>query len=125
MVEVPHASRRTAPSQPPQVPKDRGRLLRWTGLGAFVLVGLAILLFVRGGWRWPGSAVAAEKAHAPDRPLLRVTLVEGMPHTLFVPDDVRASLGIRNGAGDQHGNCQAADAFAPASDARIDDAGSQ
>jgi membrane fusion protein, heavy metal efflux system len=24
-----------------------------------------------------------------------------MPHTLFVPDDVRASLGIRNGAGDQ------------------------
>ena len=76
-------------------------MLRWIGLGAFALAGLTIVLFVRGGWRWPGNALAGEKTRASDRPLLRVALVEGMPHTLFVPDDVRASLGIRNEAGDQ------------------------
>jgi cobalt-zinc-cadmium efflux system membrane fusion protein len=58
---------------------------------------LGLLVFVL-GVRLPGMAAApAEEKPAPPAPLLGVQLVEGKPHTLKVPDEVRMVLGIRKG----------------------------
>jgi cobalt-zinc-cadmium efflux system membrane fusion protein len=53
---------------------------------------------------WPARANAEPAGPASTPPglaaLRSVELVPGMPHTLFVPEDVRKSLGIQKGAGD-------------------------
>jgi cobalt-zinc-cadmium efflux system membrane fusion protein len=76
---------------------------------ALLIVGgvLAVFLFVVLGVRVPGMAAAPdeppEKVAAPagHRPIEGVRLVPGQPHTLEVPETVRAALGIRKGGKDQ------------------------
>jgi cobalt-zinc-cadmium efflux system membrane fusion protein len=61
-----------------------------------VLVGVAVVSV--GGYllgaRLSGGTLAADDK-AKDAPLVGVTLVKGKPHTLAVPQDIRAVLGIR------------------------------
>jgi len=62
-------------------------------LGLFALAGLVAL---SGAVRLPWSAAADELQPAdPKTSELQLKLVEGQPHTLFVPEDVRKALGIR------------------------------
>jgi cobalt-zinc-cadmium efflux system membrane fusion protein len=67
-------------------------------LGALVLVILASVAIgaLSGAMRLPWSA-ASEETVPPDaaKSSLAVELVDGKPHTLFVPEDVRSALGIR------------------------------
>ena len=62
------------------------------------LLALAGLATASGAVRLPWSATAEElPAPAAKTSPLAVELVQGKPHTLFVPEDVRKALGIRAG----------------------------
>src|ERR1700722_7291013 len=67
-------------------------------LGALAIVlGCVAIGTLTGAMHLPWST-AADDALTADaaKPSLAVELVEGKPHTLFVPEDVRNALGIRN-----------------------------
>ena len=67
-------------------------------LGLLALAGLATASgAVRLPWSPPVDDPPASEAKTPE---LAVELVEGKPHTLFVPEDVRKALGIRVGNAD-------------------------
>jgi cobalt-zinc-cadmium efflux system membrane fusion protein len=83
----------------------------WRGLK---VVGLVLLLSALGGGiaflngiAWPGLAAAPKEKTVPPLPPLNVELVPGRPHTLRVPEDVRAALGIRKGGADRIATAQA------------------
>jgi membrane fusion protein, heavy metal efflux system len=95
------ASKPVVPIRPQPAATSRARWLRWVGLGALVLVALAVLPLVRGGWPWSEKPPLEEKADAGNKSTLGVALVPGMAHTLFVPDEVRDALGIRKGTSDK------------------------
>jgi cobalt-zinc-cadmium efflux system membrane fusion protein len=62
-------------------------------LGLLALAGIAALT---GAVRLPWAAAAEETQSADTKAsTLAVDLVDGQPHTLFVPEDVRTALGIR------------------------------
>jgi cobalt-zinc-cadmium efflux system membrane fusion protein len=67
-------------------------------LGACVfLLASAAIGTLTGAVRLPWSTAAADTLTAEAaKPSLAVELVAGKPHTLFVPEDVRNALGIRN-----------------------------
>jgi cobalt-zinc-cadmium efflux system membrane fusion protein len=76
------------------------KAMQSAGLLLIVAVVLVIFLGFVLGVRLPGMAAAEEvKIEPPKR--LGVDLVKGQPHTLFVPEDVRAALGIRKGGKDR------------------------
>ena len=99
------------PSAPHRgVQEGRGGSMRfvWRGLK---VVGLVLLLSALGGGiaflngiAWPGLAAAPKEKTVPPLPPLNVELVPGRPHTLRVPEDVRAALGIRKGGADVFGD---------------------
>jgi cobalt-zinc-cadmium efflux system membrane fusion protein len=65
------------------------------------ILALAGLATASGAVRLPWSPPAEEApASEAKTPALAVGLVEGKPHTLFVPEDVRKALGIRVANGD-------------------------
>src|SRR5947209_5049566 len=97
-MKLPTAPDPRRPIAPPALHKEGFAWRRWLGVAGLLVIGLVALLLLRGGWRWPGSTVAPEQRR-PASPL-NVALVEGKPNTLFVPDEVRQSLGISKGAGD-------------------------
>ena len=57
--------------------------------------------FAFGAVRLPWKNTDVEKADLPSKEALAVELVAGKPNSLLVPEDVRASLGIRKGNVDQ------------------------
>jgi cobalt-zinc-cadmium efflux system membrane fusion protein len=67
-------------------------------MAVVVLVGLTgfFLVFIA-GVPVPGLASSPEEQTTPAPPPLGVDLVQDMPHTLRVPEDVRTVLGIRKG----------------------------
>jgi cobalt-zinc-cadmium efflux system membrane fusion protein len=70
---------------------------------AFVLMVTLVLGFGAATWagvRLPWNPSSGGDAAPPPQPPLNVDLVEGMPHTLSVPEEVRTSLGIRKGGKD-------------------------
>src|SRR5579863_3219294 len=69
---------------------------------AVVLLALAGLAAASGAVHLPWSAAKGEEPRAPasKSTSLSVEVVEGHPHTLFVPEDVRKALGIRVGNND-------------------------
>lgn len=77
------------------------KAMQSAGLLLIVAVVLVIFLGFVLGVRLPGISASAEdiKIEPPRR--LGVDLVKDKPHTLLVPEDVRASLGIRKGGKDQ------------------------
>jgi cobalt-zinc-cadmium efflux system membrane fusion protein len=77
------------------------KAMQSVGLLLIVAVVMVIFLGFVLGVRLPGMAASDENItiEAPRR--LGVDLVKDKPHTLFVPDDVRASLGIRKAGKDQ------------------------
>src|SRR5690349_4045730 len=77
------------------------KALRSVGFLLIVAVVLMIFLGFILGVRIPGMAATPEdiQIEAPSR--LGVHLVKGQPHTLLVPEEVRAGLGIRKGGKDQ------------------------
>jgi cobalt-zinc-cadmium efflux system membrane fusion protein len=77
------------------------KAIRSAGLLLIVAVVLVIFLGFILGVRLPGMAANAEDMKIEPPPRLGVDLVKGQPHTLVVPEDVRASLGIRK-AGRDH-----------------------
>jgi cobalt-zinc-cadmium efflux system membrane fusion protein len=66
------------------------------GLVMFVFLGLVLGVPLPGLHHSPEEEM---KVQAP--PSLGVRLVDGRPHTLLVPDDIRATLGIRKGGKEQ------------------------
>ncbi|MBV9125880.1 MAG: efflux RND transporter periplasmic adaptor subunit, partial [Planctomycetes bacterium] len=75
--------------------------LKSAGLIVIVLTVLGGTVLVMGGGRAPWGSQEEEKSAAPAKPPpLAVELVKGQPHTLFVPPEVRTSLGIRKGGVD-------------------------
>jgi cobalt-zinc-cadmium efflux system membrane fusion protein len=70
----------------------------------FLLIVVVVLVVFLGfilGVRLPGTAVNAEDIKIEPPPQLGVELVNGQPHTLFVPEDVRVALGVRKGGKDR------------------------
>jgi cobalt-zinc-cadmium efflux system membrane fusion protein len=84
------------------------KLAQLVGVGSLIAVVAGFFLFGVLGVRVPGISAAAEPdAEKPPRPVAGgtvegVTLVEGRPHTLQVPEDVRLALGVsRKGKADR------------------------
>jgi cobalt-zinc-cadmium efflux system membrane fusion protein len=77
------------------------KAMQSAGILLIVAVVLVIFLGFVLGVRLPGMSASAEdiKIEPPRR--LGVDLVKGQPHTLLVPEEVRAGLGIRKGGKDQ------------------------
>ena len=77
------------------------KAMKSAGVLLIVAVVLVIFLGFVLGVRLPGMSASAEdiKIEAPRR--LGVDLAKDQPHTLVVPEDVRAALGIRKGGKDQ------------------------
>jgi cobalt-zinc-cadmium efflux system membrane fusion protein len=118
---IPQVEPASAPADPPSHPghphdlPEAGRVasplfkaMQSAGLLLIVGVVLAIFLVFVLGIQVPGMAspprgekVGKASASAGPRPIEGVSLVEGKPHTLEVPEQVRASLGIRKGGKDQ------------------------
>jgi cobalt-zinc-cadmium efflux system membrane fusion protein len=74
--------------------------LKTAGIVLFALLVLSGFALAMGIVRPPWQKAAIDEAAAPPRQkevLARVRLVEGMPYTLEIPNDVLASLGIRRG----------------------------
>jgi membrane fusion protein, heavy metal efflux system len=78
------------------------KALRSAGLLLIVAVVLLIFLGFIIGVRLPGMAATPEETTVKEPPpRLGVDLVKGQPHTLLVPEEVRAALGIRKRGKDQ------------------------
>jgi cobalt-zinc-cadmium efflux system membrane fusion protein len=76
------------------------RFLKTAGISLLILVVLTAFAVASGAVKLPWAAAAAEKADPPAKETLAVALVKGKPHTLDVPEEVRAILGIRKGKQD-------------------------
>lgn len=88
---------------PPEVRSHRHSFLKVLQSVGFLLVVLVVLVVFLGfilGIRLPGMTANAEDIKIEPPPQLGVDLVKGHPHTLFVPEEVRAALGIRKGGKD-------------------------
>lgn len=100
---LPETLRRPPVTCPPRQERGAliGRILRTLML--LLLLGGVITVFavLALGVQVPGLSAAPAEKTVPAPPALGVKLVEGRPHTLAVPEDVRTSLGIRVG---QHEN---------------------
>jgi cobalt-zinc-cadmium efflux system membrane fusion protein len=96
---------RTDPARRPPAGNRLLETLRFTGVLLIILAVVFFFFFFVLGVQVPGmssnSDPVAEKPPAPaSRGVEGARLVEGQPHTLFVPEEVRASLGIRKGEED-------------------------
>jgi len=81
---------------------SRGKTLRSVLGVLFVLAILVFFIAYVAGVPLPGLASTPHEETAPAPPSpLGVHLIEGKSHTLQVPEEVRASLGIRKGGKDQ------------------------
>jgi cobalt-zinc-cadmium efflux system membrane fusion protein len=77
------------------------RAMQSAGILLIAAVVLMIFLGFVLGVRLPGMAATPEDMKIETPPRLGVDLVKGQPHTLLVPEQVRAALGIRKGGKDQ------------------------
>jgi cobalt-zinc-cadmium efflux system membrane fusion protein len=80
-------------------------MLRSAGVVLIIAVVIGFFIFFVLGVRVPGMSTSPEPTI--EKPLATaaqavegVRLVQGQPHTIYVPEDVRASLGIRKGGKD-------------------------
>ena len=76
------------------------RFLKTVGILLLILVVLTAFALASGAVKLPWATAAAEKVDPPAKETLAVALVKGKPHTLEVPEHVRAVLGIRKGKQD-------------------------
>jgi cobalt-zinc-cadmium efflux system membrane fusion protein len=76
------------------------KAMQSAGLLLIVAVVLVIFLGFVLGVRLPGMGANAEEVNIETPRRLGVDLVKDQPHTLFVPEEVRAALGIRKGGRD-------------------------
>lgn len=89
------------------------KALRSIGFLLLVLVVLVVFLGFILGVRLPGMTANAEDIKIEPPPQLGVDLIKGQPHTLFVPEEVRAALGIRKEGKDRIATIQAPTATRP------------
>jgi cobalt-zinc-cadmium efflux system membrane fusion protein len=90
-VDTPAEAAITEPAAAP----SRLRTLRSVAGLVFVLLILVLFLAFIAGVPLPGLASTHIEQTVPAPPPLGVQLVEGMEHTLMVPEEVRTALGIR------------------------------
>ncbi len=77
------------------------RIRRTGGILVPALVVLTAFAVASGGVKPPWRNTGAEDADPPPKAALAVELVSGKPNSLLVPEEVRKSLGIREGRADQ------------------------
>jgi membrane fusion protein, heavy metal efflux system len=88
----------------PEVARHRSSFLKvMQSIGFLLLVAVVLMVFLGFilGIRLPGMTAKAEDIKIEPPPQLGVDLVKGWPHTLYVPEKVRAALGIRKGGRDR------------------------
>ena len=75
--------------------------MKYVKTGGIILVAVLVTCGAVGLQQLAAEREASSEATAAEKPGLGVELVKGQPHTLFVPQNVRAALGIRKGNVDQ------------------------
>jgi cobalt-zinc-cadmium efflux system membrane fusion protein len=75
----------------------RSRRIRTLAIGLVLLVvgGVITLLTISGRARSSGASNAPAEAKRPAKPRVVVELVEGVPHTIRIPENVRSGLAIQ------------------------------